>query len=392
MKNVTVVGGGLGGLIAAIECAERGASVELFEARSRLGGRAAHTPGPWVAALGPHALYTGGSLWTWLTSRGLHAPSLRSKWTGFRLRYDGARRSVPPRALLRGMALMRRPAPVDVDFRSWVTSHKGPEAAALLSMAAGVLTFDHDPGRLSAAFVAPKVRRLLMTFPPGTRYPVGGWSVLIDRLAARATQLGVSITTGAKVDELPAAPVILAIDPRAARTLLDDDSLGHVGTETALLDVGLQGSPRGQSFNVIDLDEPGFAERYTAVDPSLAPPGATLIQALMGRRPGESLDDAVARLESLLEVGWPQWRSRQVWRRKSSVRESSGALDLPGQTWRDRDAVPRGDGVWLVGDWVAAPGHLSEVSAASAQQAAHEALGPIQAESRQSALPSAVRR
>jgi hypothetical protein len=36
--------------------------------------------------------------------------------------------------------------------------------------------------------------------------------------------------------------------------------------------------------------------------------------------------------------------------------KSERALDLPGQTWRDRAAVSRGDGVWLVGDWVAAPG------------------------------------
>src|SRR4029450_8468988 len=112
--------------------------------------------------------------------------------------------------------------------------------------------------------------------------------------------------------------------------LLGDDDLGHVGTETALLDVGLEGMPAGETFNLIDLDEAGFAERFTAVDATLAPPGSSPIQALTGRRPGESLDDAVTRLEALLDVGWPTWRQREIWRRRGSVREASGALDLPG--------------------------------------------------------------
>lgn len=61
MSKVTVVGGGLGGLIAAIECAERGGAVELLEPRGRLRGRASFMSGPLVAGLGPHALCTGGS-------------------------------------------------------------------------------------------------------------------------------------------------------------------------------------------------------------------------------------------------------------------------------------------------------------------------------------------
>jgi hypothetical protein len=52
----------------------------------------------------------------------------------------------------------------------------------------------------------------------------------------------------------------------------------------------------------------------------------------------------------------------------------SGALDLPGATWRDRPAVDRGEGVFLCGDQVAADGCLSEVSFASAIEAGTRAL------------------
>ena len=52
----------------------------------------------------------------------------------------------------------------------------------------------------------------------------------------------------------------------------------------------------------------------------------------------------------------------------------SGALDMPGYSWRDRPAIDRGDSVFLAGDMVAAPGLLSEVSWASAIEASRLAL------------------
>ncbi|MFF7943240.1 hypothetical protein ACFZC5_26310 [Nocardia gamkensis] len=48
----------------------------------------------------------------------------------------------------------------------------------------------------------------------------------------------------------------------------------------------------------------------------------------------------------------------------------TGALDLPGQTWRDRPAIDRGDAVYVVGDMVAAPGMRGEISINSALPAA----------------------
>jgi hypothetical protein len=55
---------------------------------------------------------------------------------------------------------------------------------------------------------------------------------------------------------------------------------------------------------------------------------------------------------------------------------------MPGTTWRDRPAVDRGDGVYLAGDMVAAPGLLSEVSWASAIEASRLALADAAARPR----------
>ena len=81
-----------------------------------------------------------------------------------------------------------------------------------------------------------------------------------------------------------------------------------------LLDVGLV-ARRDDAFLVVDLDDAGFVERATGVDASLAPAGHALVQADMPLKPGEPRDVALARLEHLLDLGFPRWRERVVWRR-----------------------------------------------------------------------------
>ena len=192
-------------------------------------------------------------------------------------------------------------------------------------------------------------------------------------METRARELGVRIETGCAVDELPAPPVIVATELSQARELLADESLRWTGAHTLCLDLGLR-HRRGDPFVVSDLDESGWIERFTAPDPSLAPKGEELVQAQMPIRPGEDTELAAARLEQLLDASLPDWRERETWRRRQVMNGRSGALDMPGTTWRERPAVDRGDGVYLAGDMVAAPGLLSEVSWASALEASRLAL------------------
>jgi phytoene dehydrogenase-like protein len=370
---VTVVGGGIAGLVASIACAEAGAQVRLFEAHRQLGGRARSSSGPFVTNLGPHALYCDGPWWAWLAARELLPPVAKPPNTGARFRYGGKARRVPPLALVAKAARLRRePAPIDLDFQSWAAKRFGAEHGAMLSAAAGVFSFDADPGRLSAAFVWERLVRVNRV-PSAARYVLGGWGVLVQRLERRARALGVAIETRARVEALPAPPVIVAAELDAARRLLGDDSLRWEGAQTVLLDVGLRAA-RADPFLVYDLEQAGFAERFSAHDASLAPPGHELIQAHMGQRPGEDSDDATGRLEELLDTAFDDWRSRTVWSRRQAMGGQHGALDLPGTTWRDRPAVDRGGGVLLAGDMVAARGLLSEVAFNSALEASRHAL------------------
>lgn len=83
----------------------------------------------------------------------------------------------------------------------------------------------------------------------------------------------------------------------------------------------------------------------------------------------------IARAEDVLDLGFPGWRDRVEWRREALAAGRTGAVDRPGTTWRDRPAIDRGNGVYLAGDQVAAPGLLSEVSFNSGMEAALLALG-----------------
>ncbi|MFO7250833.1 MAG: FAD-dependent oxidoreductase [Actinomycetes bacterium] len=379
-QHITVIGGGLAGLTAAIACAEGGAQVTLFEAHEALGGRARSTARPYVANDGPHAFYSDGAPWRWLAARGLVRPYARPTLGAFRrarFRWNG-RRGLPPGSLLRMVGHRRLAAPVDRDFGSWAAERFGEEAAKAAAGLVGVITYEADPGRLSAAFVWERLLRVAAPKYPAVRYVKGGWGAVIDRMAAYARRLGVRIETGTRVHTLPDTPTIVAVSLDAARTLLGDDGLRWESGRAVLLDLAVR---RGEDdlFLLSDLDEGGFVEQYGMLDASLAPPGETLFQMMLPIRDGESRDEANARLERLADLAVPGWRDRTTWRRGSVTRGRTGALDLPGFTWRDRPAIERGDGVWLAGDAVAAPGLLSEVSVNSALQAAEHALAAVRA-------------
>ncbi|MFF3613738.1 NAD(P)-binding protein [Streptomyces sp. NPDC002580] len=377
MHRITVIGGGFAGLTAAITAAEAGAKVTVHEAHHTLGGRARTAEGPYRTNEGPHALYSAGPHWTWLKQRdliGALAPIPPLEAARLRLRHKGVLRRTPPFAMLKLLRPSCQQAPVDVDFMTWATRQAGAEGARAAAHYSAVALFHHDPGSLSAAFVQERLRRA-MRLPPEAHCPRGGWANVIDRMAARAWNLGVRMETLARVDTLPVdrGPVVVATSLDSARRLLGDASLTWPSGRTTLVDLALR-TRRGDAFAVSDLDAPGWIERFTARDRTLAPAGEQLLQGQIPIGPGESGAHGVARAEQLLDLAFEGWRERVTWRRESVANGRTGAVDPPGTSWRDRPRVDRGGGVYLVGDQVAAPGVLSEVSFNSAMEGVALAL------------------
>jgi hypothetical protein len=136
-----------------------------------------------------------------------------------------------------------------------------------------------------------------------------------------------------------------------------------------LLDLGLRADPATDWLRVVDLDERIYLARYSLVDPTLAPRGAELLQAAAACAPWERAEVAIQRIERLLDASLPGWRDRVCWRRGSLLDGQTGAVDLPGTTWRDRPAVRRSATLAVASDQSAAPGLLAEVGVAAALRA-----------------------
>jgi NAD(P)-binding Rossmann-like domain len=367
--DLTIVGAGLTGLTAAIEAAERGWRVTVAEAHARVGGRARTVVGgPYRANQGPHAVYVDGPWWAWLERRGLTPPLAPAPRLATLVRVGG--QAGPwPAELSAAIAALPAEATAAESFRGWLLRHVDAKTAEAIVGVAFVFSFDHDPGRLSAAFARQHLRRSLAG---GARYVAGGWSTLVGLLADRAAGLGARVRTEARVPALPAGPVLVATSLAAARQLTGDRSLTWPSARVVTVDLGLRPGPAPDWFRVMDLDRRIYGARYGRADPALVPPGHDLIQLSAACAPGERKEDAEGRVRRLLDECWPGWRAAVQWQASAIRTGCTGALDLPGTTWRDRPAISRGPGLAVATDQSAAPGLLAEVGIAAAQLAVRQ--------------------
>ena len=378
-RPVHSVGGGIAGLVAAITAAEGGAPVILHEASVRLGGRALGRT-TWAGVnLGPHVVLTDGALVRWLGARNIGISMRRPALRGVRLLGNegtGTPALVPQRL---AVTVVARQAPVDESVRAWSDRVFGPARSELMCRLAGLFTFHHDPGTLSAQFVWDRYRRVFVR-PDRIRVVAGGWSALAEALADRAVACGVRIEAGEKVTAatFPVGPTIIATRLPAASRLLERE-LRWPGARTALMDVAASPGRRGWPGTVIDirgdLRTCCLIDRLTAVFPGLlGDRHADLFQAQLGIGGQASRADAIARIERTFDEAAGGWRDRVVWQRSLILADATGAVDPPGATWRDRPAIEQGDDRFLAGDAVAAPGMLSEVAVNSGIEAARRAL------------------
>lgn len=366
--DLTIIGAGLTGLTAAIEAAERGWRVTVVEAHSQPGGRARSLAGPFRANTGPHAIYVDGPWWAWLERRGLTPPIVAAPRDANRVRV-GSRLGPWPPELSRAIAALPAEAPTEQTFRAWLLRHVDAKTAEAIIGVAFIATFDHDPGRLSAAFARERLGRALAG---GARYVVGGWSTLAGLLAGRAASLGAQIRTQTRVPALPAGRTILATSLAAARRLTGDRALAWPSARVATFDLGLRSGPGPGWFRIMDIDDRIYAARYSLADPGLAPPGHELIQIAAACSPRERKTDAERRVRRLLDQAWPGWRASVQWYRSAVRTHCTGAVDLPGTTWRDRPAVSRGDTLTVATDQSAAPGLFAEIGITAAQLAVQQ--------------------
>ncbi len=422
--DVVVVGGGLAGLTAAATAAGTGASVLVLDAH-RLGGRAVTDEvGGYRFNRGAHALYKGGAGRGVLDRLRVAVRGAPPPLAGSRVRRGdrvgalglGAAGIARSRMLttrdkakvFRLMAGMSRWKPARLADRSaaaWFDelglAGGAREAAELIARTA---TYVADMSTMSADLVAVQVR---LAVEEGVEYLHGGWSTMVDGLAAEARRLGVEIHTGATgatvrlvapdggrvrvVDasdgtgSLLARRVVLAAGPPSAcAALLPEPPLAwrELGppARAACLDMAFAEVP--DMTVLLGLDRPLYLIRHSP-PADLAPPGGAMVHGLRYLRPDEDPSPEAARAgltEHARLVGLDPDRAAHV--RYLHRMTMCGALPVPGLGLAGRvDVTDTGhEGVLVAGDWVGPDGHLADAALASGETAGRRAVAGLEHE------------
>lgn len=409
--RVAIIGGGIAGLIAALNIADAGGQPTIFEAGSAPGGRAkTREIDGFFFNQGPHALYVAGAFYRALHRFGVcfggggpDLPNGLAIWTdGVALLPVGfGNRNVAPldepdvTALNQLFAQIANGAGVPPGTSlAEALAHLPPRAQAVVEAFVRLSTYVHAPTLLDAAAAFDQMK---LSFS-GTLYVDGGWGTLVNGLREAALSAEVVVRTRSRVsaitsmsgswsisasgvpDEIFEA-VVLAVSPRIASQLLpDSETLANAASQAvpvrfAGLNLALHRLPSPEVNFALGIDMPEYLSVHSATA-ALAPAGGALVHLGWYLTPGKpEATDSVGLLENMadqLQTGW-----RDVVRETQRLTGATVAHDFPRAVVCGRRAehvVGDTPGVFVAGDWVGDRGMLADAAAASAEAAAFAAM------------------
>lgn len=407
--TVNVVGGGIAGLIAAVDAARAGARVRLFEASGDLGGRArTKAVQGYLLNQGPHALYQNGAFKRELDRLGVAYSGGRSL-AGSRQAIAKGRLHVLPdsmgamvktslfgvREKLAYTAVLKQVvdgATGDGSFAHWLDETKlAPRLRAALEALGRLSSYANGSAEVSARAMLDQIRLAL----GGTLYLDGGWASLVEGLAAAAREAGAELTSGAAVEQVTldgrgsktrladgrefiADATILALGPNEAAQLapgiasLRKEAQEAVPVRASTLDLALKAMPPGAHDFALGIDQPVYLSLHSR-SARLAPEGGALVHIARYLPVGEAPSNARAELEGVADLAMPGWRDLEV--KRQELRGMIVSHGLP--RWdrpRPNVALEDAPGVFIAGDWVGPEGMIADAAAASAASAAAAAL------------------
>lgn len=408
--RVDIVGGGIAGLLAAIELASANVEVAVWESAGEFGGRArTRDVGGFLFNRGPHALYCQGALKRELDRLGIRYAGGRSLARRRQAIARGRLHDLPTAmGSIFGTSLLSLREKLDYalmfkavmdgasgtgSFADWLDARRlSPRVRATVEAVARLSSYVHAPAEVSAHAMLDQIRLA----SGGTMYLDGGWGTLVDGLADAARRLGVALhpkTTIGSIhranghfelafghgDSHRADAVILAVGPREAAALapevasLQEEAREARTVRASTLDLGLSGMPPQAHDFALGIDAPCYLSVHSG-SARLAPEGGALIHIARYLAVGEAPSEhVVEELEAVGDLVMPGWRERVVTRQKLRGMVVSNALprfDRPRAAVR----VPDAEGVFLAGDWVGEEGMIGDAAAASAIRAARGAL------------------
>lgn len=408
--TVTIVGGGIAGLLAAVELARKGVKVSLFEKASEPGGRArTRNVQGFLLNQGPHALYRNGAFKRELDRLGIpysggralagtRKAILRGKLyelpvsTGalVRTRLFGIRDKISFARLLKEVM---GGATGEGSFSDWLDAQVvSPAVRAAVEALGRLSSYANGSSSVAAAKMLEQIRIGL----GGTLYLDGGWASLVSALAEAAIKSGARLnygviavgmtTSGGRTKitlsdgrEAIADAAILALGPREASTLAPEISSLAVEAREAIpvrantLDLALKQMPVGAHDFALGIDAPHYFSLHSG-SAQLAPEGGALVHIAKYLPIGEGpRQDAGEELERVADLVMPGWRNEEVTRQQLRGMTVSNGLP-PADRPRPCVALPDAAGVFIAGDWVGDEGMIADAAAASAVKAAHSAI------------------
>lgn len=380
-ENITVVGGGPGGLAVAALLARGGRRVRLLE-RGALGGRAhTRTIEGCLVNDGPHALYRGGAARRVLERLGIEPKGFIPPASGALAWCGGSLHALPagpvsllsstlmtlPEKLELGRLMARLPHldPGEGSVNDWLARDvKSARVADVVRAILRVTTYTNHPDALQARRALVQLR---LALAKNVLYLEGGWQSLVGSLRAAAEHAGVEIQENHPVHALPEGDVVLAVPPREASKLVPGlDVSGLVPVRAACLDLVLSQLPQPRRTFCLGIDVPTYFSVHSNVVP-LGPHHVVAVAKYLG--PRDRGADALEQLEAVTEAMQPGFRALTLARR--FLPELTVMHAVPGH----RLPMQAGPRTWLVGDWVGEEGMLLDASLSSAEAVAQHILG-----------------
>lgn len=417
--DVTIVGGGITGLTAAIYAAKAGKRTLVLEQQKQLGGRAITNKKQDVYFnLGGHALYKGEAYETF-RELGLRlevsTPSINAYgiWKNQILTMPTNLSSLLKTPLLtwRGklelakwftkLGKMDTSMWNQISLRNWIeTELYDPMLRNLFYSLLRTASYVLAPELQTAGPVLKQLQRAMQ----GVFYLDRGWGTIVEKLRNLAIQQGVEFVTDRKVvsvkhqdqqvhsilsadgDKTETTNVILTTSPSIAHKLVphaDQTSLDiykkqAIAITAACLDVGLRHLPNPKHQFIYGLDQPIFLSNQSregkpraAILSDDGTHAVTLIK-YQGSQTDAKQDEQ--QLEQLLDLAQPGWRKELVVRQY--LPKMTVVHDFPhmNRTVNPGPAVPEIKGLYVAGDWVSHGELLVDASVASAKRAVEHLL------------------
>jgi phytoene dehydrogenase-like protein len=420
--DVAIIGGGLTGLIAAIDLAKAGRSVVLLERSNRIGGRArTSVKNGAFFNMGSHALYLGGAAESIYKEFNVELKSRKPPTSGYLGIWQGKLRGLPtdPMKMLTSnllswsgkielarflMRLMKKDANTipAVSVREWIERElHNPMTRHIAYALIRVSTYTQDPDNQMAG---PVIRLLQQGLKQGVLYLDGGWQTIVNQLGYKAISAGATILDGKSVSKIEygnhvqrivcangdifnASYVLSTLSPSETFKLVENAE--HTALRmwkdqarpsvAASLILCLRRLPVPKRNVVFGLDIPVFFSNHSAAAKLTSDDSVVVHLTKYNGHGGSDAKADEQTFEQVLDLIHPGWKKEVITKQYlPSMVVVHDYMHIGRTDAFPGPSVPEIEGLYVAGDWASHGEGLSDAAAASARRASKAILTALE--------------